>query len=257
MTTPDQHSARSTGDDRGLGQRLKDAVMGERDPDEGRVREGAAPEHDLRRDDPHRGDADAARRAPGAAYPDPGHDSGRDADRADADTRREDTGYDTARSEPGYETVGDTRDSTRGAVAGAGSGADERAGDTALVDDDRTDGGVAQRDTTTDRDAQLGRDSASVGGHDDGDREHLVPAQRAQEYSSRWDALKGDFVDEPRQALAKADQLVDELLDEIQELFRGQRRDLEQELDRDQASTEDLRLALRRYRSFFDRLLSF
>ena len=90
-----------------------------------------------------------------------------------------------------------------------------------------------------------------------GGRERLVPAERADEYSSRWDALKGDFVDEPRRAVRQADELVGEVLDELQRLFADQRRGLEQSFDHDQASTEDLRLALRRYRSFFDRLLSF
>ena len=84
-----------------------------------------------------------------------------------------------------------------------------------------------------------------------------MPAERADEYSSRWDALKGDFVDEPRRAVRQADELVGEVLDELQRLFADQRRGLEQSFDHDQASTEDLRLALRRYRSFFDRLLSF
>ena len=85
----------------------------------------------------------------------------------------------------------------------------------------------------------------------------LVPAERAEDYGSRWDALKGDFVDEPRRAVRQADELVGELLDELQRLFADQRRNLEQGFDHDRASTEDLRLALRRYRSFFDRLLSF
>ena len=89
------------------------------------------------------------------------------------------------------------------------------------------------------------------------DRERLVPAERADDYGSRWDALKGDFVDEPRRAVRQADELVGELLDELQRLFADQRRNLEQGFDHDRASTEDLRLALRRYRSFFDRLLSF
>lgn len=91
---------------------------------------------------------------------------------------------------------------------------------------------------------------------DSGEREPLVPRQRSEDYSARWDQVKGGFVDEPRQAVAAADQLVSELLEELQELFRGQRRDIEQGLDANEGSTEDLRLALRRYRSFFDRLLS-
>jgi hypothetical protein len=133
--------------------------------------------------------------------------------------------------------------------------------DTATVDGTAT--GRSTRDTTgagdgtggdtaTDRRAEAVADEGS-----EGRRERLVPADRAQDYGSRWDALKGDFVDEPRRAVRQADELVGELLDEIQQLFAHQRRDLEQGLDHDQASTEDLRLALRRYRSFFDRLLSF
>ena len=66
-----------------------------------------------------------------------------------------------------------------------------------------------------------------------------------------------DLVDEPQRAVARADELVGELLDEIQKMFTDQRNELEQGFDHDSASTEDLRLALRRYRSFFDRLLSF
>jgi hypothetical protein len=88
------------------------------------------------------------------------------------------------------------------------------------------------------------------------EREGLIPQDRAREYTARWDALKGGFVDEPRQAVARADQLVGELLDELQEQFRRHRHSFEQSLTADQASTEDLRLTLRRYRNFFDRLLS-
>jgi hypothetical protein len=90
----------------------------------------------------------------------------------------------------------------------------------------------------------------------DEQRERLVPADHAASYASRWDAVKGAFVDEPRQAVAQADALVGEVLDELETLFREQRRQIEQGLDNDEASTEDLRLALRRYRSFFDRLLA-
>jgi len=87
-------------------------------------------------------------------------------------------------------------------------------------------------------------------------RAALVAPDRAESYGTRWDAVKGEFVDEPRRAVADADALVGELLDEMQELFRAQRSDIERGLDNDEASTEDLRVALRRYRSFFDRLLS-
>lgn len=87
--------------------------------------------------------------------------------------------------------------------------------------------------------------------------ERLVPRERADAYSARWDAVKSGFVDDPRQAVTQADALVGELLDELQQLFTHQRRSLEEGLDSDTTSTEDLRLALGRYRSFFDRLVAY
>jgi hypothetical protein len=89
------------------------------------------------------------------------------------------------------------------------------------------------------------------------ERARLIAPERAEGYNSRWDDLKGQFVDEPRGAVRGANELVGEVLDELEELFRRQRSDLEQGLDNEEASTEDLRQALGRYRSFFDRLLSF
>lgn len=107
-----------------------------------------------------------------------------------------------------------------------------------------------------------GRDTAAAAHHgtttglDDDSPTALVTADRAESYTTRWDGVKGEFVDEPRRAVADADALVGELLDELQELFKSQRAEIERGLDNDEASTEDLRVALRRYRSFFDRLLS-
>ena len=100
--------------------------------------------------------------------------------------------------------------------------------------------------------------SVASNGHADGHEERaaLVTQERAESYSVRWDSVKGEFVDEPRRAVANADALVGELLDELQELFKQQRTQIEQGLAHDETSTEDLRVALRRYRSFFDRLLS-
>ncbi len=84
----------------------------------------------------------------------------------------------------------------------------------------------------------------------------LIPADRAGNYQTRWTELKGEFVDEPRRAVRGANELVGEVLDELERLFKTQREDIERDLDNDEASTEDLRLALGRYRSFFDRLLT-
>jgi len=98
--------------------------------------------------------------------------------------------------------------------------------------------------------------SVDPGSVDSGTSDRLVTAERADSYSTRWEVVKGEFVDEPRQAVVKADALVGELLDELGQLFDRQRSSIEHDLDNDDVSTEELRVALRRYRSFFDRLLS-
>jgi hypothetical protein len=85
----------------------------------------------------------------------------------------------------------------------------------------------------------------------------LISPERAREFQRRWTELKGDFVEEPRYAVRQANNLVGEVLDELEELFRVQRGELEHGLDDESTTTEDLRRALRKYRSFFDRLLSF
>jgi hypothetical protein len=65
------------------------------------------------------------------------------------------------------------------------------------------------------------------------------------------------FVDEPRRAVEEADSLVAQVIKRLSEVFADERTNLERQWDRgDQISTEDLRIALRKYRSFFDRLLS-
>ncbi|MCE3554304.1 hypothetical protein LWC33_22970 [Pseudonocardia sp. RS11V-5] len=84
----------------------------------------------------------------------------------------------------------------------------------------------------------------------------LVPQDRSAEYLRRWESLKASFVDEPRGAVRDANVLVGEVLDELEALFKRQRSELERDLNNESASTEDLRLALGRYRSFFDRLLT-
>jgi hypothetical protein len=76
-------------------------------------------------------------------------------------------------------------------------------------------------------------------------------------YRARWSAIQTGFVDEPRKAVEEADTLVAELMKRLAEVFAEERRQLETHWERkDQVSTEDLRLAMRRYRSFFERLLS-
>lgn len=78
-----------------------------------------------------------------------------------------------------------------------------------------------------------------------------------QNFRSRWERIQSGFVDEPRKAVEQADELVASAIKRLAEVFAAERQKLEGEWDKtDNVSTEDLRVALRRYRSFFDRLLS-
>jgi hypothetical protein len=92
---------------------------------------------------------------------------------------------------------------------------------------------------------------------DEEERAPLFSPQDAQALRERWNDIQTGFVDEPRPTVERADELVAELMKRLAESFAQERGDLEQQWDRgEQISTEDLRVTLRRYRSFFDRLLS-
>ena len=85
----------------------------------------------------------------------------------------------------------------------------------------------------------------------------LFSGDEANELRSRWDAIQVGFVDEPRRAVELADNLVAGTMKRLAEIFTDERSMLEGQWDQgENVSTEDLRLALRRYRSFFSRLLS-
>ena len=86
----------------------------------------------------------------------------------------------------------------------------------------------------------------------------LFPDDELHNFRARWDQVQTSFVDEPRQAVEQADSLVANVVKRIAEQFSAERGTLEQQWAQgDNVSTEDLRQALRRYRSFFDRLLAF
>ena len=76
------------------------------------------------------------------------------------------------------------------------------------------------------------------------------------DFRSQWSKLQTGFVDEPRRTVEGADKLVAAVMQRLAESFANERSGLEKQWDRgDNVSTEDLRVALQRYRSFFDRLL--
>ena len=76
------------------------------------------------------------------------------------------------------------------------------------------------------------------------------------DFRSQWSKIQTGFVDEPRRTVEDADKLVAAVMQRLAEGFANERSGLEKQWDRgDNVSTEDLRVALQRYRSFFDRLL--
>ena len=89
------------------------------------------------------------------------------------------------------------------------------------------------------------------------DASPLFPAGEATSFRARWSEAQTSFVDEPRHAVEQADGLVAEMMQRLATVFADERSKLEEQWSRgDDISTEDLRVAFRRYRSFFDRLLS-
>jgi len=84
----------------------------------------------------------------------------------------------------------------------------------------------------------------------------LFSESEMEDFRSQWSKVQTGFVDEPRQTVEGADKLVASVMQRLAEGFATERSGLEKQWDRgDNVSTEDLRIALQRYRSFFDRLL--
>lgn len=105
--------------------------------------------------------------------------------------------------------------------------------------------------------AANGRTAAPLAdpGTDNGDT--LFPANEAGTFRTRWNDIQTGFVDEPRNAVQQADSLVAEVIQKLAASFADERSKLEKQWDKgDNVSTEDLRMAVRRYRSFFNKLLS-
>jgi hypothetical protein len=79
----------------------------------------------------------------------------------------------------------------------------------------------------------------------------------ASEFRLRWDVVQKGFVDDPRRAVRDGDELIAQVMKSMAETFSNERASLEGQLNQaDHSSTENLRLTLRGYRSFFERLLS-
>lgn len=136
--------------------------------------------------------------------------------------------------------------------------------DDEIRDDERTDTATQTSDTTTAVDDAFVRvpDAGAAGTNasatdDTSDGDALLERERAESFRRRWEEVQTGFVDRPRDAVEQADRLVLEVVQQLQASFTLARERLEAQWSEGaDASTEDLRQALRRYRTFFDRLLA-
>jgi uncharacterized protein YcbX len=87
--------------------------------------------------------------------------------------------------------------------------------------------------------------------------EPLFEDNEANKFRTQWLNIQSRFVDDPREAVKQADELVASILKSVTMSFSDRRVSLEKQWNSgENISTEDLRVALKRYRSFFDRLLT-
>jgi hypothetical protein len=119
---------------------------------------------------------------------------------------------------------------------------------------------VAGRGQGTEAIAHPDRGEAGRTPRREGNGDDAVPLfseESERDFRAQWKEIQTGFVDEPRRAVEQADQLVARLMQHLAQSFSDQRTALENQWEKsDKVSTESLRLALRRYRSFFNRLLS-
>jgi hypothetical protein len=102
-----------------------------------------------------------------------------------------------------------------------------------------------------------GLGSAPQVGTESSDGTSLFADAELEELRTRWDDVQAGFVDDPKDCVQKADGLVSAVVEQLTSGFTEARSRLEQQWSRgEEASTEDLRVALKRYREFFDRLLA-
>jgi hypothetical protein len=149
---------------------------------------------------------------------------------------------------------------------------DDQMTDDQVTDDQVTDDQVTDDQVTDDRvtdDRVLHDEDAMVIG-DEGVDERVGAGRQAEsgatgarlldggdDWAGRWNEIQIRFVDEPQRSIEDADALVDEVIRQLTARFADERQHLERQWSAgSEPSTEDLRVALQRYRSFFDRLLA-
>jgi hypothetical protein len=188
-----------------------------------------------------------------------------DSEARDVETSREPPveAYDRAETSRGDGTVDTQADDRRLDTQGG-----EPEGESGSVQTPRSSGDVAAKPETDSTPAPASSapqdENAAAPASSDGVRaaaseasEPLLPAELTAAFQRRWEEVQTRFVDEPRGAVEDADSLVANLMQQLADGFAQERERLEAQWGRgEDISTEDLRVALQRYRSFFHRLLS-
>lgn len=183
-----------------------------------------------------------------------GHDT-HDGTGHHADTSREWREQDATGT---YDTGVDARDEQRydGREPVEQTPADRDVAEPDLTDQERLDAEPVVGDEFVDETA-AGDVGAPVEHSADSTDSPLFTTDDATGYRDEWRALQADFVDDPREAVQRADELVAQVIQSLATTFSEHKRSLEgQWQEGAQVETEELRQALKRYRSFFDRLLS-
>ncbi|MFE5555651.1 hypothetical protein [Streptomyces sp. NPDC056544] len=148
---------------------------------------------------------------------------------------------------------------------GAGTGTDTGSGGAAA--DRRTppvfpgeatmDAGAGEGETRNGRDRLPTDREAGTGPARAGADEPLLGAEDTADYRKAWSEIQGRFVDDPQDAVRSADTLVAEVMQSLARTFSAHKQGLEEQWGQgEQVATEELRLALQHYRSFFNRLLN-
>jgi len=89
------------------------------------------------------------------------------------------------------------------------------------------------------------------------ERQNVIPVRQSEELHNRWTAIQSSFVDSPRKAVEEADLLVLSVVKQIEEALSAERANLKKTWEHSgEASTEDFRICLQKYREYFDRLMS-
>ncbi|PKW11483.1 hypothetical protein SAMN05428944_1297 [Streptomyces sp. 1222.5] len=128
---------------------------------------------------------------------------------------------------------------------------------TAPAGTERPDGDSAADGTGTGTESLASAGTSRAADAPDDEMPQLLTDDEERGFRDRWQEIQGRFVDDPREAVHEADTLVADVMQTLASTFAQHKQDLESQWGQgEKVDTEELRGALRRYRSFFNRLLS-